>query len=116
MNKTTNSNFQKNTKGDEMCILLLLFVFIIFTLFLFIITKTKTNYTRMLRNRFCLINVVIQCRLFLLTYRKISNISPGLIDIFKHIFGGLCFGGLIFRGHFVLVSAYQDFKVYYHIN
>ena len=24
--------------------------------------------------------------------------------------------GLIFRGHFVLVPAYQDFKIYYHIN
>ena len=45
-------------------------------------------------------------------YHKISNISPGLIDIFKHILGslysqGLIFGGLIFGGHFVLVFAYS---------
>ena len=39
-------------------------------------------------------------------YLKILNIIPGLIDIYKHIFGGLFLEGLTFRGHFVLVSAY----------
>ena len=48
-------------------------------------------------------------------YRKVPNISPGIIAIFKHIFGGLysgglIFGGFIFGGHFVLVSEYQDLK------
>ena len=51
------------------------------------------------------------------TYRKIPNISPGLIAIFKHIFGGLfggayIYGGLIFDGHFVLVFKYQNFEIY----
>ena len=43
-------------------------------------------------------------------YRKIPNISPGLIEVRKHFLGGLIFGGLIFGGHFVLVSEYQDLK------
>ena len=48
-------------------------------------------------------------------YRKIPNVSPGLIEVFKHFLGGLysgglIFGGLIFGGHFVLVSEYQDLK------
>ena len=34
-------------------------------------------------------------------YRKIPNISPGLIDIFKHILGGLYSGGLIFGGAYI---------------
>ena len=41
-------------------------------------------------------------------YRKIPNISPGLIEVRKHILGGLYSGGLIFGGHFVLVFEYQD--------
>ena len=47
---------------------------------------------------------------------KILNISPGLIDIFKHILGGLYLGGAYMRGgltlggHSVLVSVYQNFK------
>ena len=53
------------------------------------------------------------------TYRKIQSISPGFINIRKHFLedlcsGGLIFGGLIFGGHFVLVSANQDYKNYYH--
>ena len=50
------------------------------------------------------------------TYRKIPNVSPGLIEVFKHFLGGLIFGwglysgGLTFGGHFVLVSEYQDLK------
>ena len=50
-----------------------------------------------------------------LRYHKISNISPGLIDIFNQILGGLYSGGLIFGRKFVLVSrgAYiQDFTVF----
>ena len=35
------------------------------------------------------------------------NISPGLIEVRKHILEGLIFGG-----HFVLVSEYQDFKIH----
>ena len=34
----------------------------------------------------------------------IKSISPGFIDILKHFLGGLHSGGLIFGGHFVLVS------------
>ena len=54
-------------------------------------------------------------------YRKIPNISPGLIEVHKHflgglIFGGLIFGGLIFGGHFVLVSEYQDLKIHCYIH
>ena len=42
----------------------------------------------------------------LLRYCKIPNISPGLIEMRKHFLGGLIFGG-----HFVLVSEYQDHKI-----
>ena len=46
-------------------------------------------------------------------YRKIPNISPGLIEVRKHFLGGLYLGGgLIFGGHFVLVSEYQDLKIH----
>ena len=31
-------------------------------------------------------------------YSKIPNISPGLIEVFKHFLGGLYSGGLIFGG------------------
>ena len=46
------------------------------------------------------------------SYCKIADISPGLIDISKHISGGLysrgiTFGVLIFGGQFVLVSPYS---------
>ena len=44
-------------------------------------------------------------------YRKIPNISSGLIELRKHLLGGLYSGGgLIFGGHFVLVSVCQDVK------
>ena len=49
-------------------------------------------------------------------YREIPNVSPGLIKVFKHFLVGLYSGGayirggLIFGGHFVLVSEYQDLK------
>ena len=46
-----------------------------------------------------------------IAYRKISNLSPGLIDIFKHLLGDLYWSELIFGGHFVLVAAFQDFKI-----
>ena len=55
-------------------------------------------------------------------YRKIPNISPGRIEVCKHSLGGLYSGGLIFggrayiRGHFVLVSEYQDFKIHCYIS
>ena len=44
--------------------------------------------------------------IYFMIYRKIPNKSSGLIGIFKHILGGLIFGGLIVRGDFVLVSSY----------
>ena len=51
------------------------------------------------------------------TYRKIPNTSPGLIDLRKHLLGAYIRGaynrGLIFVGHFVLVSEYQYFKIIY---
>ena len=50
-------------------------------------------------------------------YRKILNISPGLVEVCKHFFGGLylggiIFGGLIFGGYFLLESEYQDLKIH----
>ena len=45
-----------------------------------------------------------------LRYCKIPNISLGLTEVRKHLLGGLYSGGLIFGGHFVLVSEYQDLK------
>ena len=35
------------------------------------------------------------------TYRKIPNVSPGLIEVFKHFLGGLYSGGLIFGGAYI---------------
>ena len=43
-------------------------------------------------------------------YSKMTNIGHGLIDMLSTLWV------LIFGGHFVLVSAYQDFKIYHHIN
>ena len=34
-------------------------------------------------------------------YRKIPNVSPGLIEVFKHFLGGLYSGGLIFGGAYI---------------
>ena len=51
-------------------------------------------------------------------YRKIPNISPGLIEVRKHFLGGLYSGGayirgrLIFGGHFVLVIGGLIFGVF----
>ena len=47
-----------------------------------------------------------------LQYRKIPNISPGLMEVCKHFLGGLYSRGLIFGGHFVLVPEYQDLLLY----
>ena len=54
-------------------------------------------------------------------YRKIPNVSPGLIEVSKHflascIRGELIFGGLIFGGNFVFVSEYQDLKIHCYIS
>ena len=38
-----------------------------------------------------------------MVYRKIPNISPGLIEVRKPFLKGLYSGGLIFGGEFVLV-------------
>ena len=56
-----------------------------------------------------------------LAYRKIPNISQGVIEVRKHflgayIRGGLYSGGLIFGGHFVLVSEYQDLEIHRYIS
>ena len=54
-----------------------------------------------------------------LTYRKIPNISRGLIEVRKHFLGGLNPGAYIrgaFGGHFVLVSEYQDLKNHCYIS
>ena len=61
------------------------------------------------------------CVEYLKTYRKIPNVSPGLIEVFKPFLGGLysgglIFGGLIFGGHFVLVCEYQDLKIHHNIS
>ena len=57
-----------------------------------------------------------QCISYISKYRKIPNISPGLIEVRKHFLGGLYSGGAyiregdlysevhIFGRHFVLVS------------
>ena len=34
-------------------------------------------------------------------YRKIPNVSPGLIKVFKHFLVGLYSGGLIFGGAYI---------------
>ena len=34
-------------------------------------------------------------------YRKIPNVSPGLIEVFKHFLGGLYSGGLTFGGAYI---------------
>ena len=34
-------------------------------------------------------------------YRKIPNVSPGLIEVFKHFLGGLHSGGPIFGGAYI---------------
>ena len=39
-------------------------------------------------------------------YRKIPNVGPGLIEVFKHFLGGLYSGGLIFGGAYI-----RDFTV-----
>ena len=39
-----------------------------------------------------------------LLYRKIPNISPGLIEVRKYFLGVVYSGGLIFGGKFVLVN------------
>ena len=49
-------------------------------------------------------------------YLKITKISPGLIELREHFLGAYILGGLIFDGHFVLVSEYQDFKIYCYIS
>ena len=46
-------------------------------------------------------------------YREIPNISPRLIEVRKHFLGGAYIrGGLIFGGHFELVSENQNFEIY----
>ena len=52
---------------------------------------------------------------FLLHYRKIPNISPGSIEVRKHFFGGLIFGGAYIRRAFcvsVRVSRPQNSLLY----
>ena len=55
-----------------------------------------------------------------LEYHIIPNISPALIELRKHFWGGLLSwglysGGLIFGGHFSLVSEYENFEIYRYI-
>ena len=57
-----------------------------------------------------------------LVYRKIPSISPGIIEVRKHFLEGLYSGGayirggVIFGGHFVLVSEYQELKIHCYIS
>ena len=37
----------------------------------------------------------------IIAYRKIPNVSPGLIEVFKNFLGGLYSGGLIFGGVYI---------------
>ena len=46
----------------------------------------------------------------LLVYRKLQNVSLGLIGILRPIFGDLYSGGALFGGHLVAVLAYKDLK------
>ena len=66
--------------------------------------RSKGNFIR--ANYKCIFMYVI------LTYRKIPNISPGLIEVRKPFLGGLYSGGLIFGGYFVLVSKYKNLKIH----
>ena len=88
-------------------------------------TSRKQDYILNVKDNICRRNFVKLFRshkrnIAILKYRKIPNISLELIDIFKRIFRGQYSRGLylwelIFGGHFVLVSAYQDFKFYHYI-
>ena len=44
------------------------------------------------------------------------NISPWLIEVRKHFWGGLSLGGLISGEHFVLMSDYQGVKIHCYIS
>ena len=46
-------------------------------------------------------------------YRKIPNVSPGLIEVRRPFLGGLYSGGL--GGHFLLVSEYKDLKIHHYV-
>ena len=56
------------------------------------------------------------------TYRKIPNISPGLIEVLKHFLEGLYSGGLILgeayirRAFCVSKCVLKTFKIYHYIN
>ena len=50
------------------------------------------------------------------TYHNFPIISLGHIEVRKHFLGGLYWERLIFGGHFVLVSEYQDLKSYRYIS
>ena len=61
---------------------------------------------------------------YIVQYRKIPNISPEIMEVRKHFWGGLIFGGggffsgegLILGGYFVLVSKYQVLKIHCYIS
>ena len=40
-------------------------------------------------------------KIFFSKYRKIPNVSPGLIEVFKHFLGGLYSGRLTFGGAYI---------------
>ena len=43
----------------------------------------------------------ISVTVYRIEYRKIPNISPGLIEVRKHILGGLYSGGAYIRGAYI---------------
>ena len=47
------------------------------------------------------LGVDCKIRIILLRYRKIPNVSPGLIKVSKHFLVGLYSGGLIFGGAYI---------------
>ena len=65
-------------------------------------------------NKLCSLLFVSFCRLFslsLIAYRKIPNISPGLIEVRKHFLGGLYSGGLIFRRAYIRRAFFVSVRV-----
>ena len=47
------------------------------------------------------IYIYIHIYTYIHIYRKIPNVSPGLIEVFKHFLGGLYSGGLTFGGAYI---------------
>ena len=61
------------------------------------------NISKIVHSFFLYYYLIIQEKsvIYIKKYRKIPNISPGLIEVRKHFLGGLYSGGLIFGGAYI---------------